>query len=293
MFDILWRCLLGAYNGSFHASDIRSTTHIINNLLYLSPTRHLLYVTDSDIPTFDRASSITHIFEHLSCFLPGLLSLGAHTLPLDNLHELGIALDVLGNETLYGYAGKGYHRLKNYNLKELHMWAAEGLAQTCWITYADQPTGLGPDEVMMATVYAPVGSMAGSKSESYLWIDALDKWKKSGGHGVIPGLADHKPVMYTDHQRLHGTGKGRDYVLRKPGYLLRPEVSFDHISSIFIGLKAFFLHRPSNLFIYCGAPQEIRNGGFGRGAFLKPLKNKRRRAADMRAFCAWILYLLP
>ncbi|KAF9480536.1 glycoside hydrolase family 47 protein [Pholiota conissans] len=206
---------------------IRATTHIINNLLYLSPTRHLLYVTDSDMPTFDRASSTTHIFEHLSCFLPGLLALGAHTLPLNNLTRLGINLDVLGNEKLYGHVGKGYHRLKKYNLKELHMWAAEGLAKTCWITYADQPTGLGPDEIMMATVHKNV---ADANGDSYLWMDALDKWKKSGGHGVIPGLADHQPIIYTEFERSRGTGKGHDYELRKPGYLLRPET----IESIYL-----------------------------------------------------------
>lgn len=27
------------------------------------------------------------------------------------------------------------------------MWAAEGLAETCWVVSVDQETGLGPDEV--------------------------------------------------------------------------------------------------------------------------------------------------
>lgn len=167
--------------------DIRATTHIINNLLYISPKRHLLYVTDSDMPAFDNAtSSPSHIFEHLSCFLPGLLALGAHTLPLDKLQLLDIDLEKLGNETLYGHVGKGYKRLKDFNLKDLHMWAAEGLAQTCWITYTDQPSGLGPDEIIMAT--------AQSNSNSYRWLDAVDEWDRNGRRGIIPGLADHTPV---------------------------------------------------------------------------------------------------
>ncbi|KAF8967710.1 glycoside hydrolase family 47 protein [Flammula alnicola] len=195
---------------------IRTTTHIINNLLYLSPTRNLLYVTDSNMPTSERDNSPSHVFEHLSCFLPGLLALGAHTLPLDRLEEMGIDLDDLGSEKSYGYAGKGYSRLKNYNLKELHLWAAEGLAQTCWLTYADQPCGLGPDEIMMNTVHSETAN-------SYRWIDAIDKWKGSGGRGIVPGLADQRPVIYTEYERLHGTGIGRDYVLRRAGYLLRPE----------------------------------------------------------------------
>lgn len=191
------------------------TTHLINNLLYLSPTRHLLYVTDTDMPASESHDSPSHIFEHLSCFLPGLLALGVETLPLDNLDSLGIDLNKLGSEKMYGAAGKGYKKLKSHNLRELHLWAAEGLATTCWMTYADQPSGLAPDEVMM--------SNSADREVSYKWIDVLETWKASGARGVPPGLQDHKAVVYTN-QRLHGTGKGRDYILRRAGYLLRPEV---------------------------------------------------------------------
>jgi hypothetical protein len=196
--------------------DIRMTTHLINNLLYLSPTRHLLYVTDTDMPTFESNDSPSHIFEHLSCFLPGLLALGVETLPLDNLESLGIDLDDLGSEEMFGVAGKGYKKLKSHNLRELHLWAAEGLATTCWMTYVDQPSGLAPDEVMMTN--------PADREASYKWIDAVEKWRTSGARGVPPGLQDHKPVVYTESQRLHGTGRGRDYILRRAGYLLRPEV---------------------------------------------------------------------
>ncbi|KAF7330402.1 alpha-1,2-Mannosidase [Mycena venus] len=60
---------------------LRATTHILTTLLYVSPTRHLLYVTDTSSATFDHAGRPTHKLEHLSCFLPGLLALGAHTAP--------------------------------------------------------------------------------------------------------------------------------------------------------------------------------------------------------------------
>ena len=85
-------------------SDLKSATGIIKNLIFLSPKRKLLYVTDlsSDTPS--------HVFEHLSCFLPGLLALGAHTLDLSPRD------------------------------KELHQWAAIGLAYTCYMTYADHVT---------------------------------------------------------------------------------------------------------------------------------------------------------
>ena len=199
--------------------DIRATTSIIMHLLYLSPERNLLYVTDTENTIFDSASRPSHIFEHLSCFLPGLLALGAHTLPLDKLDDLGIDLDKLGNENMFGYAGKGYKTLKGYNLKELHMWAAEGLANTCWVTYADQPTGLGPDEI---SILAWRGV---APEQSYLWMDAMDRWKRSGGRGTIPGLADPIPMVYSEEERQSRNTTRRDYILMRAGYLLRPEVS--------------------------------------------------------------------
>ncbi|ETW78797.1 glycoside hydrolase family 47 protein [Heterobasidion irregulare TC 32-1] len=57
---------------------INSANAIISTLIYLDPTRGLLYVTDTD----GSEATPSHTFEHLSCFLPGVLALGAHTLPL-------------------------------------------------------------------------------------------------------------------------------------------------------------------------------------------------------------------
>lgn len=178
----------------------------------------------------------SHIFEHLSCFLPGLLALGAHTLPLDRLDSLGIHLEHLGNETIFGNPGKAYHRLSRYNLKDIHMWAAEGLAQTCYLTYADSVTGLGPDEMQMDTSdgYVELDKFTHKYPRKMfhkgnLWIDAVDTWVKTGRKGVVPGLTNKKPVRYTENELLQGTGKGRDYAMRKTEYLLRPEVAlFDH-----------------------------------------------------------------
>lgn len=233
-----WKCVCWLHDASQNSVlsqilDIRATTNIITNLLYLSPTRHLLYVTDTVSSTFERRGSPTHVFEHLSCFLPGLFALGAHTLPLDKLDLLGIDLIQLGASEDYGYAAKAYRRLSSYNLKELHLWAAEGLAQTCWLTYADQPTGLGPDEVVMKfTPKTLAGNRYQAEADNYLWINALDKWKKSGSRGGVPGLKEKQPIIYTEDQRLNGKASERDYFVKKTGYLLRPEVSRDSIMSI-------------------------------------------------------------
>ena len=109
----------------------------------------------------------------------------------------------------------------------MHLWAAEGLAQACYITYADQPSGLGPDEmVVFATPDRKKPNVQVLGGER--WVDALESWKRSGGRGVPPGLAPTPPVRYSEEDRMNGPGKGkplRDYGLRKTGYLLRPEVS--------------------------------------------------------------------
>ncbi len=147
---------------------------------------------------------------------------------MDRLDSLGINLAHLGNETLYGHAGKAYRRLSKYNLKELHLWAAEGLAQTCYLTYADSATGLGPDEVAMNTAYSPPQDMINGKDQPVkqpeLWIDALDSWTRSSRQGPVPGLEGKKPIVYTEKEGMKGSGRGRDYVMRKTDYLLRPEV---------------------------------------------------------------------
>ena len=148
-------------------ADLRDISSVLRNLLYITPNRQLLYVTDA------YRSKPTNTFEHLSCFLPGLLTLGASTLPLSP-HD-----------------------------RQLHQWAAQGLAYTCWITYADSETGLGPDEMAMKP---------GSK-----WLDAVDAWERQGRPGgVPPGLAEVPPAR--------GKKAQKDYTEMKTGYLLRPEV---------------------------------------------------------------------
>lgn len=160
-----------------HAVDIKAASAIIDHLLYLTPKRQLLYVTD----VFGTDAVPSHTFEHLSCFLPGLLALGAYTLPLSQ------------------------------DDRQLHMWAAEGLAYTCWMTYADHETGLGPDEMVMQDWDDDPTGYRGK------WIDHVKAWKQQGSPGGIPpGLREVKKEE---------SGQ-RDYTIRQGGYLLRPEVGF-------------------------------------------------------------------
>ncbi|KAH9973544.1 glycoside hydrolase [Lactifluus volemus] len=94
---------------------LRSVDTILKHLTYVSPTRKLLYVTDAMV---DQNGEFfpTHKLEHLTCFFPATLALGAATIP---------------------------------DVPPTHMWAARGLAYTCGSLYADTPTGLSPDEVTM------------------------------------------------------------------------------------------------------------------------------------------------
>lgn len=203
--------------------DLASAKGIIDHLLHLTPDRELLYVTDaSSGPTYFPS----HTLEHLSCFLPGLLALGVHSLP---------------------------ESILNGTDRELHAWAAEGLAETCWATYADTPTGLGPDEVSMkawpvhvpypANRETPISTVeaalhlrqepeeTGSPTVPPLddpmaigsrWMAHVDKWDKEGrAGGKPPGTKVIVPE--SDPNK-------RDWILMKDGYLLRPEVRLSSAS---------------------------------------------------------------
>ncbi|TFK26226.1 mannosidase [Coprinopsis marcescibilis] len=206
---------------------LHATSHILTNLLYMSPNRQMLYVTDTVANSHSGNSAVpSHVFEHLSCFLPGLLALGADRLPLDDLSKLGIDLNTLGADARFGNASRQHQAVREFDLKKLHMWAAEGLAQSCWMEYADQASGLGPDEVLMSGnsqgtyVWDPVKNswvLDSPAEEASLWLDVMKSWKHSGSKAPIPGLTTPRPVSYS------GRGSGRDYYIRKANYLLRPE----------------------------------------------------------------------
>jgi hypothetical protein len=158
--------------------DMESIEGIINNLLYLSPGRELLYVTDtsSGVPTGR--------LEHLSCFLAGLLALGHATIP---------------------------------HAPDRHAWAADGLAHTCWLTYADQPSGLGPDEVRFMPVEGKDPAEQAANGEkfwngTYLWVNALERWESAGAQGAPPGTGQALPVTNASET---------EYILLRRDYLLR------------------------------------------------------------------------
>jgi hypothetical protein len=169
--------------------DVEAVDGIIENLLYVSPQRGLLYVTD----TSGDARYPSGKLEHLSCFLAGLLALGHATLP---------------------------------SPPDTHLWAAQGLATTCWLTYADTATGLGPDEVSFRPPSGgdPEEYARWSRGE-FKWVHALQKWEDGGRVGPVPGTADVEPI--TDHEDI----EAREWSTNgRTGYLLRPEASPPRLS---------------------------------------------------------------
>lgn len=189
---------------------LRTTTHMITRLLWITPERKILYpASSSGTPPNDVSN---HVFEHLACFLPGLFALGAQTLPLDDLESLGVNFASLAD----GLSAEGqeeYRLLANYKLSDLHRWAAEGMSEACAVVYHDMPTGLSPDEVAMT-------------GDSTRWIDALEQWRSEGSVGAAPGtspVAPRRPASRNDRPR-------REYTSRRQGYELRPET----VESLFL-----------------------------------------------------------
>jgi len=99
--------------------------------------------------------------------------------------------------------------------RTLWSWAAEGLATTCWMTYADTPSGLGPDEVIFDSW--PGNHMDGR------WVYQVEIWKASGRPGgVPPGVKAPEPIPEPNQRK--------DYRIRKDVYQLRPET----VESLFV-----------------------------------------------------------
>jgi hypothetical protein len=164
--------------------DLKSVKGILNNLFYLTKNRKLLYVTD--IQSLSSNPSPSHKLEHLSCFLPGVLALGAHLIP----------------ESLHG------ETVLSPEERERHLWAARGLGYTCWVSYADSASGLGPDGLRMES--------AGAEK----WVDALASWEKTGRKAVTPGLEED---IGNDVEGKK-IARERDFTC-EAGYYLRPEAS--------------------------------------------------------------------
>jgi hypothetical protein len=234
--SILIHLLTTHYHG-LSKLDLRFTTQVIAELLFVSPVRHMLYVTDTK---FYPSRTPSHIFEHLSTFVAGLFALGAHLLPLDDLASVGIDFATLGlnedhpNSPFPPRTQEAYEELAHHNLSDVHRWVAEGIAHSAWLTYADMSTGLGADELHMNKL-AQDASFVRPDIRAEHWLDELKKWREGGKVGKPPGLHEPEPRVYGENDRSKGPtmDSTRDYSIKKDEYLLRPEVSLSYLNLCF------------------------------------------------------------
>jgi len=180
-----------------------SINGVLDNLIYLSPHRQLLYVTDIGRPSpFSKEQKLvpSHKFEHLACFLPGLLALGANSLWEDEA---------------------------SIQERERWKWAAEGIAWSCATMYRDTPTGIGPEEVIFkytGTSHKPEDILQHGR-----WKESIDSWERQGRPmPKPPGVGSlARPIKH--YGRLP-TKEERDYKIVYDKYLMRPET----IESIYV-----------------------------------------------------------
>lgn len=96
---------------------------------------------------------------------------------------------------------------KRITLRDIHMWAAQGIAQTCYLTYADMESGLGPDEVLMAV------DVDGDKGSfwNFWWSDsnrAHRDWLKTKVISEIKNPEDRNKALPTTPSPTTATNVG-------------------------------------------------------------------------------------
>lgn len=108
--------------------------------------------------------------EHLACFFPGLLALGAHALRDE---------------------GEKYPTWE----RKLHMDIAKGLATTCYLSYADMSSGLGAESIQF-------------NQENRSWREVYEEWKDHNSQGIPPGLNVKVPVAKVAEKRDYSIRSG-------------------------------------------------------------------------------------
>ncbi|KAL1675320.1 glycoside hydrolase [Schizophyllum commune] len=229
---------------------IHSANAILANLAYVSPTRGLLYVTDAvrkpyvtdavrkpagedvkggkSLPNADMQTARgrpSHNFEHLTCFLGGLLALGARTVPDLDGREATRIVDGTRPLTVRD-------RRRLYSHPKLHPLLPQRPAPHLLRARPAAPhVGRGgPDGDVLGDVrgYAErvgVGTGGGPPTP---WLDAVDKWERAGrpGGDKPPGARRVEPIPADVKNRAQAL----DYRVRSNSWLLRPET----IESIYL-----------------------------------------------------------
>ncbi|KAG8784506.1 hypothetical protein FRC15_003175 [Serendipita sp. 397] len=173
---------------------------IINNMMYLSTRRNLLYVTD-----LGQWASPSGNMDHLSCYLPGVLALGAKLLNPDYPWP--------DSNPPSRIRPRAPIPSKDLKAKlDLHMRAAIGLAHTCWVSYEEMETGIGPEIMHFNAPAREDGGLTRDQYESVKWGPKVAEWEKKGRSGPLVGT-----------EGWPASGGRHDWDARDQRYLLRPE----------------------------------------------------------------------
>eukprot|EP01059_Diplonema_ambulator_P031913 TRINITY_DN6014_c0_g1_i1.p1 TRINITY_DN6014_c0_g1~~TRINITY_DN6014_c0_g1_i1.p1 ORF type:complete len:590 (+),score=179.83 TRINITY_DN6014_c0_g1_i1:89-1858(+) len=145
---------------------------IIRNLITPIPNTTQAYITDGALTADGNITAMQSAFEHLSCFVPGMLALGS----------------------LY---------ITDPLTKERHLEAAEQVAEFCAHMYLDTPSGLSPDTV---SIYNNVKSTGrpnyGLRPETveslfYLWRVTRKQKYRDWGWAIYLSIEKHCKVCPT------------------------------------------------------------------------------------------------
>lgn len=174
---------------------------MINHLMYLSRDRNLLFVTD--IGNWGTPSGN---MEHLSCYLPGVLALGARLLdpeyPWTNRRSSRI------------YPRAPVPTIDLRATLDLHMRAATGLAHTCWVMYDEMESGIGPEILHFNPPDTEEHVQTRHAWDSLKWGPKVAAWERGGRVG---------PLVGTEGWHMEKP-KEREYRVLDSRYILRPEV---------------------------------------------------------------------
>lgn len=205
---------------------------VINHLLYLSPKNNLLYMTE-----LGQWATPTGTFEHLSCYMPGVLALGARLLDPSYPWPQGAPQPRSPTSPPANFSSGDYQPPYSHRFRprapvhideeqlrrtlDLHMRAAKGLAYTCWSLYASTASGIGPESVNFHSPDPPDSALGGvwltrDRYNPVQWAPRVARWERSGRKG---------PLVGTDHVGDDGvfSKSEMDWTLRDQRYLLRPE----------------------------------------------------------------------
>jgi hypothetical protein len=196
------------------------------------------------------------VFEHLSCYMPGVLALGARLLdpsypwPHDPPHarSQSSSSSNFTSDSENQYQPPYSHRFRprtpvhidGFELRQtldLHMRAAKGLAYTCWALYASTESGIGPESVRFDMPSRPEGETAvpWAVRDRYAllqWGPRVAEWEQSGRKGGLVGTEEEAGKKAWKWWRKEGEKPRengfipdieKDWLWKDQRYLLRPE----------------------------------------------------------------------